>query len=412
MNAPSTVTQDTNTPEAARAKPASLHWDDPFLLDRQLTDEERMIRDSARDYCQDKLAGRVLMANRNEVFDREIMTEMGALGLLGATIPEEFGGVGANYVAYGLIAREVERVDSGYRSAMSVQSSLVMHPIFAYGTDAQRAKYLPGLASGETVGCFGLTEPDAGSDPASMVTRAQPVDGGYKLSGAKNWITNSPIADVFIIWAKSDAHDGKIRGFILEKGVKGLNAPKIEGKFSLRASITGMIQMDEVFVPEDNLLPRAQGLGGPFGCLNRARYGIAWGSMGAAEACFHAARKYTLDRKQFGRPLAQTQLIQKKLADMQTEIGLGLQGAVQLGRMFDDHTASSELISLMKRNNCGKALAIAREARDMHGGNGVSDEYGVIRHVMNLEAVNTYEGTHDVHALILGRGITGLQAFA
>ncbi len=408
MNAPM---QPQTTPETARAKPAALVWDDPFLLDAQLSEEERMIRDAARAYCQDGLARRVLMANRNETFERDIMTEMGALGLLGATIPEQFGGVGANYVSYGLIAREVERVDSGYRSAMSVQSSLVMHPIFAYGTDAQRAKYLPKLASGEWVGCFGLTEPDAGSDPGSMVTRAKAVDGGYGLSGAKNWITNSPIADVFVVWAKSDAHDGKIKGFILEKGMAGLSAPKIEGKFSLRASITGMIQMDEVHVPEENLLPNATGLAGPFGCLNRARYGIAWGSMGAAEACWHAARDYTLDRKQFGRPLAATQLIQKKLADMQTEIALGLQGALRLGRMFDDHTAPAELISLMKRNNCGKALAIAREARDMHGGNGISDEYGVIRHVMNLEAVNTYEGTHDVHALILGRAMTGLQAF-
>ncbi len=397
--------------ELARAKPAPLDWSDPFLLEDQLSEEERMVRDTAKAYCQDGLAKRVLLANRHEEFDRDIMTEMGALGLLGATIPEEYGGVGASYVCYGLIAREVERIDSGYRSAMSVQSSLVMHPIFAYGTEAQRAAYLPKLASGEWVGCFGLTEPDAGSDPASMLTRAKPVDGGYLLSGAKNWITNSPIADVFIIWAKSEAHDGKIKGFILEKGMDGLTAPKIEGKFSLRASITGMIQMDEVFVPEDNLLPEVAGLAGPFGCLNRARYGIAWGAMGAAEACWHAARQYTLDRTQFGRPLAATQLIQKKLADMQTEIALGLQGALRLGRLFDAHQAPAELISLMKRNNCGKALTIAREARDMHGGNGISDEYGVIRHVMNLEAVNTYEGTHDVHALILGRAQTGLQAF-
>ncbi len=370
-----------------------------------------MIRDTAEAYCQDKLLSRVIEANRHETFHREIMTEMGALGLLGATIPEEFGGVGANYVSYGLVAREVERVDSGYRSAMSVQSSLVMHPIFAYGTDEQRLKYLPKLASGEWVGCFGLTEPDHGSDPSSMVTRAQKVDGGYSLSGAKNWITNSPIADVFVVWAKSAEHDGKIKGFVLEKAMKGLVAPKIEGKFSLRASVTGMIQMDEVFVPEENLLPNVTGLAGPFGCLNRARYGISWGSMGAAEACWHAARQYTMDRKQFGRPLAQNQLIQKKLADMQTEISLGLQGSLRLGRMFDDHTASAELISLMKRNNCGKALDIARTARDMHGGNGVSDEYPVMRHVMNLEAVNTYEGTHDIHALILGRAQTGLQAF-
>ena len=399
------------TPETARAKLADFVWDDPFLMEEQLTDEERMIRDSARDYAQERLATRVLEANRRETFDREIMTEMGALGLLGATIPEEFGGAGVNYVSYGLIAREVERVDSGYRSAMSVQSSLVMHPIFAYGTDAQREKYLPKLASGEWVGCFGLTEPDHGSDPGSMITRARKVDGGYSISGAKNWITNAPIADVFVVWAKSDAHDGKIKGFVLEKGTKGLAAPKIEGKFSLRASITGMIQMDEVVVPEESLLPNVEGLAGPFGCLNRARYGIAWGAMGAAEFCWHAGRAYTLERRQFGRPLAQTQLIQKKLADMQTEIGLGLQGALRLGRLFDEGRASSELISLMKRNNCGKALEIARTARDMHGGNGISDEYGVIRHVMNLEAVNTYEGTHDVHALILGRAQTGLQAF-
>ena len=399
------------TPETARAKPAKLAWDDPFLLDQMLTEEERMIRDTAHAYCQDKLKPRAIAANRHEVFDREIMQEMGALGLLGATIPEAYGCVGANYVSYGLVAREVERVDSGYRSAMSVQSSLVMHPIFAYGTEAQRQRYLPKLASGEWVGCFGLTEPDHGSDPGSMITRAVKVDGGYTLTGAKNWITNSPIADVFIVWAKSGAHGGKIRGFILEKGMKGLNAPKIEGKFSLRASITGMIQMDEVFVPDDNLLPDAEGLAGPFGCLNRARYGISWGAMGAAEACWHAARDYTMARKQFGKPLAATQLIQKKLADMQTEISLGLLASLRLGRMMDAHENSAELISLVKRNNCGKALAIAREARDMHGGNGVSDEYGVIQHVMNLEAVNTYEGTHDVHALILGRGITGMQAF-
>ncbi|HET9069266.1 MAG TPA: acyl-CoA dehydrogenase, partial [Amaricoccus sp.] len=347
----------------------------------------------------------------DETFDREIMREMGKLGLLGATISPEFGGAGLGYVSYGLIARAVERVDSGYRSAMSVQSSLVMHPIFAYGTEAQRAKYLPKLASGEWVGCFGLTEPDHGSDPGSMITRAKAVDGGYSLSGAKNWITNSPIADVFVVWAKSDAHGGKIKGFVLDKGMKGLAAPKIEGKFSLRASITGMIQMDEVFVPEENLLPNVEGLAGPFGCLNRARYGISWGALGAAEACWHAARSYTIERKQFGRPLAQNQLIQKKLADMMTEIGLGLQGCLRLGRLFDEGRAAAELVSLMKRNNCGKALDIARVARDMHGGNGISDEYGVIRHVMNLEAVNTYEGTHDVHALILGRAQTGLQAF-
>ncbi|MEM9317418.1 MAG: acyl-CoA dehydrogenase [Pseudomonadota bacterium] len=399
------------TPESARAKPAPLDWADPFAIDSLLSEEERMIRDTAESFCQDRLATRVLLANRHEVFDREIMTEMGALGLLGSTIPETYGGVGANYVSYGLVARAVERIDSGYRSAMSVQSSLVMHPIFAYGTEAQREKYLPKLASGEWVGCFGLTEPDHGSDPAGMLTRARAVEGGFALSGAKNWITNSPIADVFVIWAKSDAHGGKIKGFILERGMAGLASPKIDGKFSLRASVTGMIQMDEVFVPEENLLPHVQGLAGPFGCLNRARYGISWGAMGAAEFCWHAARQYTLDRQQFGRPLAATQLVQKKLADMQTEISLGLMGALRLGRMMDDHTAPAELISMMKRNNCGKALAVAREARDMHGGNGISDEYGVIRHVMNLEAVNTYEGTHDVHALILGRAQTGLQAF-
>jgi len=402
---------NSNTPLIARSKPANFNWEDPFLLEGQLTNEERMIRDSAKAYCQDKLMPRIIKANRDEVFHREIMNEMGELGLLGSTIPEEFGGVGANYTSYGLVAREVERIDSGYRSAMSVQSSLVMHPIFAYGNDEQRNKYLPKLASGELVGCFGLTEPDHGSDPGGILTRAKQVDGGYLISGAKNWITNSPIADVFIIWAKSDAHDNKIKGFILEHGMKGLGSPKIEGKFSLRASTTGMIQMDKVFVSEENILPNVSGLAGPFGCLNRARYGIAWGTMGAAEFCWHAARKYTMDRKQFGKPLAQTQLIQKKLADMQTEISLGLQGCLRMGRLFDEHKVPSELISLMKRNNCGKALDIARTARDMHGGNGVSDEYGVIRHVMNLEAVNTYEGTHDIHALILGRAQTGLQAF-
>lgn len=411
MNAIPNMHDNSTTPEQARAKPAEQQWDDTFLLEKQLSEEERMIRDTAAAYCQEHLQPRVLEANRHEIFHREIMNEMGELGLLGATIPEHFGGVGANYVSYGLIAREVERVDSGYRSAMSVQSSLVMHPIFAYGTDAQRTHYLPKLASGEWVGCFGLTEPDHGSDPAGMLTRAKKTNGGFLLSGAKNWITNSPIADIFIIWAKSDTHDNKIKGFILEKGMKGLVAPKIEGKFSLRASTTGMIQMDEVFVPDENLLPNVAGLAGPFGCLNRARFGISWGAMGAAEACWHAARTYTMERKQFGKPLAANQLIQKKLADMQTEISLGLQGSLRLGRMMDDHTASSELISLMKRNNCGKAIDIARMSRDMHGGNGVSDEYGVIRHVMNLEAVNTYEGTHDIHALILGRGQTGLQAF-
>ncbi len=398
-------------PEQSRAALPPVTWADPFLLADQLHEDERLIRDSAAAYCQDKLVPRVIEANRHEVFHREIMTEMGALGLLGATIPEAYGGAGTNYVAYGLIAREVERVDSGYRSAMSVQSSLVMHPIFAYGTEDQRKKYLPKLAAGEWVGCFGLTEPDHGSDPGAMVSRAKTVDGGYQLSGAKNWITNSPIADVFIVWAKSDAHAGKIKGFILEKAMAGLTAPKIDGKFSLRASSTGIIQLTDVFVPEENLLPHATGLAGPFGCLNRARYGIAWGTMGAAEFCWHAARQYTLDRTQFGRPLAANQLIQKKLADMQTEIALGLQGCLRMGRLMDDHAAPAELISLMKRNNCGKALDIARQSRDMHGGNGVSDEYGVIRHVMNLEAVNTYEGTHDIHALILGRAQTGIQAF-
>jgi glutaryl-CoA dehydrogenase len=368
-----------------------------------------MVRDSARAYAQDKLMPRVLEANRHEHFHREIMTEMGELGLLGPTI-DGYGCAGVGYVSYGLIAREVERVDSGYRSAMSVQSSLVMHPIHAYGSDEQREKYLPRLATGEWVGCFGLTEPDAGSDPNSMKTRARKTDGGYLLSGSKQWITNSPIADVFVVWAKDDA--GDIRGFVLEKGMKGLSAPKIEGKFSLRASITGGITMDDVFVPEENMLPNVKGLKGPFGCLNNARYGISWGAMGAAEFCWHQARQYTMDRKMFGRPLAATQLIQKKLADMQTEITLGLHGALRLGRLKDEGRAAPEAISLMKRNNCGKALDIARVARDMLGGNGISDEYHVIRHVMNLEAVNTYEGTHDIHALILGRAQTGLQAFS
>ena len=383
-------------------------WQDPFFLDQQLTDEERMVRDAAHDYCQDGLASRVQNANRNEVFDREIMTELGALGMLGATLPEKYGCAGVNYVCYGLVAREVERVDSGYRSAMSVQSSLVMHPIYAYGSEAQRIKYLPKLATGEWVGCFGLTEPDSGSDPASMNTRAEVVDGGYRLSGAKMWITNSPIADVMVVWAKLD---GVIRGFVLERGMEGLTTPKIEGKFSLRASTTGEIVMDNVFVPTENMLPNAKGLAGPFGCLNKARFGIAWGAMGAAEFCWHAARQYTLDRTQFGRPLAATQLIQKKLADMQTDIALGLQGCLQMGRLMDADNCPVELISLLKRNNCGKALDVARQARDMHGGNGISDEFGVIRHMMNLEAVNTYEGTHDVHALILGRAQTGIQAF-
>ncbi|HEY5716995.1 MAG TPA: acyl-CoA dehydrogenase [Motiliproteus sp.] len=390
------------------SKPA-FNWTDPFDLDSQLTEEERMVRDSARDYCQDKLLPRVLEANRNEHFHREIMNELGELGLLGATLPEQYGCANVNHVCYGLVAREVERVDSGYRSAMSVQSSLVMHPIHAYGTEEQRQKYLPKLASGEWVGCFGLTEPDAGSDPASMRTRAEAVEGGYRLKGSKMWITNSPIADIFVVWAKLD---GEIRGFVLEKGMEGLSAPKIEGKFSLRASITGEIVMDNVFVPTDNLLPNVSGLKGPFGCLNKARFGIAWGALGAAEFCWHAARQYTLDRQQFGRPLAATQLIQKKLADMQTEISLGLQGCLQAGRLMDEGRCAPELISLIKRNSCGKALEIARVARDMHGGNGISDEFHIIRHVMNLEAVNTYEGTHDVHALILGRAQTGLQAFS
>ncbi|WP_340150161.1 acyl-CoA dehydrogenase [uncultured Sneathiella sp.] len=381
---------------------------DPFLLDDQLTEEERLVRDTARDYCQDKLMARVLEANRHETFDRAIFTEMGELGLLGSTI-EGYGCAGLGYVSYGLVAREVERVDSGYRSMMSVQSSLVMHPIHAYGTEAQREKYLPKLATGEWIGCFGLTEPDHGSDPGSMVTRAKSVDGGYRVSGAKMWITNSPVADVFVVWAKTD--DGVIRGFVLEKGMEGLSAPKIEGKFSLRASITGEIVMDNVFVPEENLLPNIKGLGGPFGCLNNARYGIAWGALGAAEFCWQAALQYTMDRKQFGRPLAANQLIQKKLADMQTEISLGLQSCLRVGHLKDEGRAAPEMISLIKRNSCGKALDIARVARDMHGGNGISDEYHVIRHVMNLEAVNTYEGTHDVHALILGRAQTGIQSF-
>ncbi|SOC20828.1 acyl-CoA dehydrogenase [Thalassospira xiamenensis] len=392
------------------ASRAPFHWEDPLLIEDQLSEEERMIRDAARAYCQENLQTRVLEANRHEIFHREIMTEMGELGLLGPTIPEEYGGPGVNHVAYGLVAREVERVDSGYRSAMSVQSSLVMHPIYAYGSEEQRKKYLPKLATGEWIGCFGLTEPDHGSDPGGMKTRARKADGGFTLSGSKMWITNSPIADVFVVWGKDD--EGVIRGFILEKGMKGLSAPKIEGKFSLRASITGEIVMDNVFVPAENMLPNAKGLGGPFGCLNKARYGISWGAMGAAEFCWHAARQYTLDRKQFGRPLAANQLIQLKLANMQTEITLGLQGALQLGRMLDAGTAAPEAISLMKRNNCGKALDIARVARDMHGGNGIADEFHVIRHAMNLEAVNTYEGTHDVHALILGRAQTGIQAFS
>ena len=383
-------------------------WQDPLLLDGLLAEEERMVRDAARDYCQDKLMPRILEANRREIFDPEILAEMGALGFLGATL-QGYGCAGVNYVCYGLLAREVERVDSGYRSAMSVQSSLVMHPIHAYGTDAQREKYLPGLASGESIGCFGLTEPDAGSDPGGMKTRARKVDGGYVLDGAKTWISNAPVADVFVIWAKNEADE--IRGFVLEKEMRGLSTPRIEGKFSLRASSTGQIAMNEVLVPEDNILPTATGLKAPFSCLTRARYGIAWGVLGAAEFCWHAARDYCLERKQFGRPLAATQLVQKKLADMQTEITLGLHACLQLGRLFDQGTIHHEAVSLLKRNNCGKALDIARASRDMHGGNGVADEYHVIRHVMNLEAVNTYEGTHDIHALILGRAQTGIQAF-
>ena len=386
-------------------------WDDPFLFEDQLSDDERLIRDSARAYAQDKLAPRVAEAYLNEKTDPDIFREMGELGLLGVTLPETYGCADAGYVAYGLVAREVERVDSGYRSMMSVQSSLVMYPIYAYGSEAQRMKYLPKLASGEWIGCFGLTEPDAGSDPAGMKTRAEKVADGYRLTGSKMWISNSPIADVFVVWAKSAAHDGQIRGFVLEKGMKGLSAPKIGGKLSLRASITGEIVLDGVVVPEEALLPNVSGLKGPFGCLNRARYGIAWGVMGAAEDCWHRARQYGLDRKQFGRPLAQTQLFQKKLADMQTEITLGLQACLRVGRLMDEGKAAPEMISLIKRNNCGKALDIARMARDMHGGNGIQIEYQVMRHAANLETVNTYEGAHDVHALILGRAQTGLQAF-
>jgi glutaryl-CoA dehydrogenase len=393
------------------AEMGRFDWQDPFALDAQLTDEERMVQGAARDYAQGELLPRVTSAFLDERFDREIMAEMGALGLLGPTIPETYGGAGLGYVAYGLVAREVERVDSGYRSAMSVQSSLVMHPIYAYGTEAQKRKYLPKLATGEWVGCFGLTEPDAGSDPGGMRTRAEKVDGGYRLTGTKMWITNSPIADVMVVWAKSDAHGGGIKGFVLERGMKGLSTPKIEGKLSLRASVTGEIVMDGVEVSEDALLPEVQGLRGPFGCLNRARYGIAWGTMGAAEACMHAARQYTLDRAQFGKPLAATQLVQLKLANMETEIALGLQAALRAGRMFDEGTLSPETISIIKRNNCGKALDIARVARDMHGGNGISAEFHVMRHAINLETVNTYEGTHDVHGLILGRAITGIAAF-
>ena len=388
---------------------AAFHWDDPLLLEQQLSDDERAVRDAAREYCQGQLAPRVLQAFRNGSTDLEIFREMGALGLLGSTIAEAYGGAGLNYVCYGLVAREVERVDSGYRSMMSVQSSLVMVPIDVFGTEAQKQKYLPRLATGEWIGCFGLTEPDHGSDPGSMVTRARSVAGGYQLSGAKMWITNSPIADVFVVWAKDDG--GQIRGFILDKGAKGLSAPTIHGKVGLRASITGEIVMDTVFVPEENAFPEVRGLKGPFTCLDSARYGIAWGALGAAEDCWHRARQYVLERKQFGRPLAANQLVQKKLADMQTEITLGLQGCLRLGRMKDEGSAAVEITSIMKRNSCGKALDIARVARDMLGGNGISDEYGVIRHLVNLEVVNTYEGTHDVHALILGRAQTGLQAF-
>jgi len=386
-------------------------YNDPFDLDGELGEDERMIRDSARDYAQDRLAPRVAKAFADEHTDPEIFREMGALGLLGPTLPEQYGGVGASYVAYGLVAREVERVDSGYRSMMSVQSSLVMYPIYAYGSEEQKRTYLPKLASGKFIGCFGLTEPDAGSDPGGMRTRAVKTDGGYRISGSKTWISNAPIADVFVVWAKSDAHGGAIRGFVLEKGVAGLSAPKIEGKLSLRASITGMIVMEDVEVDEEALLPEVEGLKGPFGCLNRARYGISWGALGAAEFCFDAARQYGLDRKQFGRPLAATQLYQKKLADMMTDIALGLQASLRVGRLMDEGRFAPEMVSIVKRNNVGKALDIARLARDMHGGNGISNEYGVMRHMMNLETVNTYEGAHDVHALILGRAITGIAAF-
>jgi glutaryl-CoA dehydrogenase len=388
---------------------AQFNWADPLLLDQQLTEDERMVRDAARDYCQSKLLPRIQQAFRNETTDASIFREMGEIGLLGPTIPAAYGGPELSYVSYGLIAREVERVDSGYRSMMSVQSSLVMVPIYAFGSEAQRKKYLPKLATGEWIGCFGLTEPNHGSDPASMITRAKTVPGGFSVSGSKMWISNSPIADVFVVWAKND--EGRIRGYVLEKGMKGLSAPKIEGKFGLRASITGEIVMDEVFVPAENELPNVEGLKGPFTCLNSARYGIAWGALGAAEDCWHRARQYVLDRKQFGRPIAANQLVQKKLADMQTEITLGLQGCLRLGRMKDEGDAPVEITSIMKRNSCGKALDIARVARDMLGGNGISDEYGVVRHMLNLEVVNTYEGTHDIHALILGRAQTGIQAF-
>jgi glutaryl-CoA dehydrogenase len=389
----------------------SFAWEDAFRLNDQLSDDERAMADAARAYAQEKLQPRVTEAFNDELVVPEIFSEMGEMGLLGVTVPEEYGGLGSSYVTYGLVAREIERVDSGYRSMMSVQSSLVMYPIYAYGSEAQRKKYLPKLSSGEWIGCFGLTEPDAGSDPAGMKTRAEKIDGGYRITGSKMWISNAPIADVFVVWAKSDAHGGKIRGFVLEKGTKGLSAPKIGNKMSLRASVTGEVVLEGVEVGEDALLPHVQGLKGPFGCLNRARYGIAWGAMGAAEFCWHAARQYGLDRKQFGKPIAQTQLFQKKLADMQTEIALGLQAALRVGRLMDEAQGAPEMISIIKRNNCGKALDIARLARDMHGGNGISLEFQVIRHMLNLETVNTYEGTHDIHALILGRAQTGLQAF-
>ncbi|WP_223426211.1 acyl-CoA dehydrogenase [Tateyamaria pelophila] len=406
MNAETKILKAKDAPDLG-----SFDWADPFRLSDQLSEDERMIQASAAAYATEKLAPRVIDAFANETSEPEIFREMGDMGLLGVTLPEEYGGLGGSYVSYGLVAREVERVDSGYRSMMSVQSSLVIYPIYAYGSEEQRQKYMPKLASGEWIGCFGLTEPDAGSDPAGMKTTAKKVEGGYVLNGAKMWISNAPIADVFVIWAKSEAHGGKIRGFVLEKGMAGLSAPKIQNKLSLRASITGEIVMKNVEVSEDALLPDVQGLKGPFGCLNRARYGISWGAMGAAEACWHAARQYGLDRKQFDKPLAQTQLFQKKLADMQTEIALGLQGSLQVGRLMDEAKAAPEMISIVKRNNCGKALDIARNARDMHGGNGISGEFPVMRHMMNLETVNTYEGTHDVHALILGRAQTGLQAF-
>jgi glutaryl-CoA dehydrogenase len=402
--------QDT-AKSASKSSKASFQWEDPFLFEELLTEEERMIRDTARDFAQDQLAPKVTKAYLEETVDRDTLTQMGNLGLLGINIPTKYGGAGASYVSYGVVAREIERVDSGYRSMMSVQSSLVMYPIYAYGSEAQRMKYLPKLATGEWVGCFGLTEPNAGSDPGGMTTRAEKVQGGYTISGAKMWISNAPLADVFVIWAKSDAHGGEIRGFVLEKGMKGLSAPKIEGKLSLRTSTTGEVVMNAVEVPEDALLPNVSGLKGPFGCLNRARFGICWGAMGAAEDCWHRARAYTLERKQFNRPLAATQLVQKKLADMQTEIALGLQAALRIGRLFDEGRLAPEAISLVKRNNCGKALDIARVARDMHGGNGIMADYHVMRHAANLETVNTYEGTHDVHALILGRAQTGLQAF-